>query len=185
MAHKGQILKDNVDGTIVEFLETSADTGGKHFKVKLTVTKKGILAPDHFHELQDEEFEVVSGTLTYKRGKELFKAKAGEKVFMQKGEHHNHYNDDDEPAVFIQTISPAHDLENFFHTLVGLSNDGKLNNGQPSLLQAMMWVNYLKGKTYLSDIPIPVQKVLAGTLGPIGRMMGYRASYPKYGGVEI
>lgn len=185
MAKKGQIIRDNVDGTIVEFLETAADTGGKSFSVKLTVSKRGILAPDHFHVLQDEAFEVLSGTLTYKRGKEVFKAKAGEKVLMQKGEHHNHYNDDAEPVVFIQTVTPAHDLEYFFETLVGLSNDGKLNNGQPSLMQAMMWVNYLQGKTFLSDIPIPVQKVLAATLGPVGRMLGYRAAYKKYCGVEI
>ncbi len=185
MAQKGQVLTDKVEGTIVEFLETSADTSGEHFKVKLTVSKRGILAPDHFHVLQDEEFEILKGTLTYKRGKDVYKAQAGETVVMKRGEHHNHYNDDEEPVVFIQKVSPAYDLEYFFENLVGLSNDGKLNNGQPSFIQAMMWVNYLKGKTFLSDIPIPVQKVLAATLAPVGRLFGYRAVYKKYCGIDI
>jgi len=64
MPNKGQILRNPDTGDVYEFIETAKDTGGKSMTLKLTLMAKGELVPNHFHVLQDEQFEVLSGKLT-------------------------------------------------------------------------------------------------------------------------
>jgi hypothetical protein len=45
-------------------------------------------------------------------------------------------------------------------------------------------LRYLDSKTYLAALPLGVQKVLMHTVAPVGRMLGYRAIYNKYSGIE-
>jgi hypothetical protein len=40
----------------------------------------------------------------------------------------------------------------------------------------------LEYENYLSRPPIPAQKVLFRPLALLGRLLGYRASYPRYSG---
>jgi len=37
---------------------------------------------------------------------------------------------------------------------------------------------------WIADIPIGVQMVMMHTIAPIGRLLGYRAVYKKYSGIE-
>ena len=38
--------------------------------------------------------------------------------------------------------------------------------------------------SYLTKPPLLVQKVMFGVLAPVGRLLGYKAHYPKYSGLE-
>jgi hypothetical protein len=51
-------------------------------------------------------------------------------------------------------------------------------------MQELVILKYLESKTFLADIPIGIQKVLKNVVAPIGRLMGYRAIYRKYSGIE-
>ncbi len=109
---------------------------------------------------------------------------AGEKITVPKNKPHNHYNDHDEAVTYVQTVTPALDMDYFLETLLGLDGDGKAKNGKYGLVQELVLLKYLDSKSFLADMPIGIQKILMNIIAPIGRLMGYRAIYKKYSGIE-
>ena len=184
MPTKGQILTDKLTGDTFEFLETTADTNGERVTLKINLKSKGRTVDDHIHLIQDETFKVISGRMTYFQNGKEGRVNAGEEVTLEHDIPHNHYNMDDEPAVYIQTISPAMDIDYFLENLFGMINDGKVKDGKLPFLQAMVTLKHLESPSLLANLPRPLQKGLATILAPIARMMGYRAIYKKYTGIE-
>jgi quercetin dioxygenase-like cupin family protein len=185
MAKKGQILTNPQSGDMYEFLETAKETNGQRVTIKVTLKTKGPLVPDHMHTIQDESFEVLSGKLTILSEGKTTILSSGEKIAFPKNNPHNHYNNDDKvDTVFIQTLSPALDFEYLLETIVGLSTDGKMPNGKAGLIQELVILKYIDSKSFLINIPLGVQKLLMNTVAPIGRLLGYRAVYKKYSGIE-
>lgn len=184
MAIKGQILKNHLTGDVYEFLETSQDTQGERMKLKLTLKSKGVLVPNHFHTLQEERLEVISGKLTIWLAGKTQILSAGEQITLPKNIPHNHYNAHDESLVFIQTVTPALDFEYLMQNLMGLTADGKMPNGKAGIIQELVTLKYLDSKSFLAGIPVPIQKLLMNMIAPIARLFGYRAIYKKYAGIE-
>ena len=184
MPTKGQQLVDKFSGDQIEFLETGQDTNGERVTLKVTLKSKGQTVDDHIHVLQDETFKVLSGRMTYFLNGEKHHLNAGEEVTLPKNVAHNHYNMDDETAVYIQTISPAIDVDYFIENLFGMINDGKVKEGKLPFLQAMVTLKYLESPSFLANMPRGVQKFLASVLAPIARALGYRAIYKEYTGIE-
>ncbi|AMS26858.1 cupin [Bacteroidetes bacterium UKL13-3] len=184
MPTKGQILTNPDSGDIYEFLETAKDTNGQRVTMKMTLKSKGKLVPNHFHALQDEHFEVVSGNLTILLdGKNQVLAQ-GEKMTLPKNKPHNHYNASNETVILIQSVTPALDFDYLLENIIGLTIDGKMPNGKAGLIQELVTLKYLDSKSYLADIPQGLQKLLMNVVGPIGRIFGYRAIYKKYSDIE-
>jgi quercetin dioxygenase-like cupin family protein len=184
MPQKGQIIINPITGDLFEFLETSKDTNGERMTLKQTVKTKGHLYPNHFHTLQDESFEIVTGKLTIWLDGKTKSLTQGEKMILPKNIPHNHFNNDDEPVTFIQIVFPALDFEYLLENIIGLTIDGKMRNGEASLIQKLVTLKYLDSKTFLPEIPIGIQKILMNLVGPAGRLLGYRAIYKKYSGIE-
>lgn len=184
MPQKGKIMHNPHTGDTYEFLETANDTGGARVQLRAVICRKGKLVPNHFHVLQDEWFEVVSGTLTIWLEGKYHTLQAGEKILLPKNKPHNHYNDSNTPVTYIHTVSPALDFDYLIENLAGLSADGKGKNGKFGLLQELVTLKYLDSKSYLADIPVGLQKGMMNILAPIGRLLGYRAIYKKYSGME-
>jgi quercetin dioxygenase-like cupin family protein len=184
MPHKGQILTNKLTGDAIEFLETGSNTGGERVTIKVTQKKSGQTIDNHIHVLQDETFKVISGRLTcFQNGKE-YHLYSGDELTLSKNVAHNHYSTSEEPAVYIQTITPAMDTDYFFENYFGLLNDGKIKNGKLPFFQAMVTLKYMDSPSFLADIPRGLQKILATCLAPAGRLFGYRAIYKKYTGIE-
>lgn len=184
MPTKGQVITNPKNGNSYEFVETASDTNGKYVVMKATLNGKGMNVPNHIHTLQDETFEVISGKLTVWVNGTTTTLAAGEKIMLPKNKPHNHYNHHDDPVSFVQTVTPALDTEHLVETLFGLAAEGKSKNGEYGLVQKMVILKYLDSKTFLADIPIGVQKLLMNVVAPIGRLLGYRAVYKKYSGIE-
>jgi mannose-6-phosphate isomerase-like protein (cupin superfamily)/uncharacterized protein YndB with AHSA1/START domain len=193
MAHPGQVLTDPVTGTSIAVLKTSAETGGKLLQFEETYPPgrgKEANAP-HMHRTFDERFAITAGRAAYVAdGAEQF-ASAGEIVVIPRGTAHlNPYNAGDTPLRMIHSIAldppNAHTLESFedaFDTLGLLAQRGQLNaQRQPrSFLQFAVILRSLQPHSYGAGVPIPVQRVLFGLLGGLGRLIGYRASYRQEG----
>lgn len=184
MPTKGQVLVDKFTGDTIEFLETSADTNGERVTMKWSLKSKGQTVDDHIHLLQEESFKILSGRMTYLLDGEVHYAKAGEEVILPKNKPHNHYNTDDEPVEYIQTVTPGIDVDLFLENLIGMTNDGFVKNGKLPFLQAMVTGKYLDSPSRLAAIPMGLQNVLMNILGPMARTFGYRAIYKKHTGVE-
>lgn len=184
MPTTGQILQNPNTGDLYEFLETSKDTNGKRMTLKLTLKTKGELVPNHFHALQEESFEVLAGKLTIWLDGKSQVLSVGEKITLPKNVPHNHFNNEDEPVVLLQSVTPALDFEYLMENLIGLTIDGKMPNGKAGLVQELVTLKYLDSKSFLANIPVGIQKLLMNIVGPIGRLLGYRAIYSKYSGFE-
>ncbi len=184
MPVKGQIITNPLSGDSYEFIETANDTSGARVTMKATIKSKGQLVPDHFHVLQDESFEVISGNLTVLLQGEVSALTAGRKITLPKNKVHNHYYDTSSDLVYIHTVTPALDFDYFIENLIGLAADGKAKNGDYGLLQQLVTLRYLDSKAYVANIPVGVQKALMTLVAPIGRLLGYRAIYKKYSGIE-
>lgn len=185
MAKQGDIITNNITGDMVEFLETSAETGGRYTRIKFTVRPGGFKPVEHIHPQIDETFRVLSGKLSYKLNGEEHIIGTGGAITLPKGIKHTHFNNEQEDLVMEQTFTPSLDVEVFLENLFGLTCDGRFKNGSPEFLQIMMWLRKLEAKTYLAAIPVSAQKFLSFALAPVGSMLGYRASYTKYNGIEI
>lgn len=184
MPAKGQILTNPVTGDVYEFFETAKDTNGERVTMKMTLKSKGELVPNHLHSLQDEHFEVVSGKLTIVlEGKKQILT-PGDRITLPKNKPHNHYNNDTETVVLIQSVSPALDFDYLLENIIGLTIDGKMPNGKAGSVQELVSLKYLDSKSFLANIPVGVQKILMNIVGPIGRLFGYRAVYKKYSDIE-
>lgn len=184
MPAKGQITINPANGNTYEFLETATDTNGDRVTLKTTIKSQGQLVPNHFHAFQDETFEVISGQLTILLDGETKTLAAGEKITLPKNIPHNHFNNDDAMVVYVHTVTPALDFDYLIETLAGLANDVNNKRKKYRLIQDLVTLKYFDSKSYVADIPIGVQKMLANTVAPIARLFGYRAIYEKYSGIE-
>jgi quercetin dioxygenase-like cupin family protein len=184
MPTKGKQVVNPINGDTYEFIETAKDTQGERVTVKATIHSRGPYVPRHYHALQDETFEVISGQLTVLLPGQIKTLGAGEKITLAKNVPHNHYNNEYSAVTYIHSVTPALDFDYLIENLVGLAADGKSKNGKYGLVQELVTLKYLDSKSYLADIPIGIQKLLMNTVAPIGRLLGYRAIYKKYSGIE-
>ncbi|WP_235296323.1 cupin domain-containing protein [Portibacter marinus] len=184
MPTKGQVLIDKFSGDTIEFLETAKDTNGERVSIRVTLKSKGQTIDDHIHIVQEENFKMLSGRMVYFINGDQGFLNEGEEITLPKNVPHNHYNIDDKPATYIQTISPALDVDYFLENFFGMINDGKVKNGKLPFLQAMVTLKYLESPSLLANLPRGFQKGLASVLAPTARAFGYRAIYPKYTGIE-
>jgi quercetin dioxygenase-like cupin family protein len=186
MARAGEQLYDPVQGDTLVFRETARDTGGALLRGEFVVPPR-FSVPLHVHPLQEEDFEVLSGTFVIQIEDEHRSLVEGEQATVPPGTPHRFYNEDDqEEGRLLFELRPALNTEILFETLYGLATDGNTDsNGLPNPLQMAVILNGLhKGEIYLTTPPIAVQKALFALLSPVGKLVGYRDHYPKYSGAD-
>jgi quercetin dioxygenase-like cupin family protein len=179
MARPGDVIEHPVTRERIVFRQTAQETQGALLQFDDILQAGGIGPPEHIHPHQEERFQVVSGAMGVRVGGREQILRAGESIRVPAGVAHVWWNAGDEELHQITEFRPALKLETFFETFFGLARDGKCDKvGQPYFLQiAVMVPEY---DIYLSRPPMLMQKVLFAVLGPIARLSGYRASYPKY-----
>ena len=186
MARAGEEIHNPVQGDSIVFRQTSRDTGGELMRGELVVSPGGG-NPLHVHPLQEEHFEVLSGTLGVQIGDEQLSLREGEEATVPPGTPHRWFNESDrEEARVLGEVRPAFNSEVFFETLYGLARDGRTDEGGvPNPLQFAVMLNGLhKGEIYLAEPPMAVQKALFTLLSPFGKLVGYKDHYPKYSAPE-
>jgi quercetin dioxygenase-like cupin family protein len=186
MAKAGDKLYNPVLGDWLVFGQTAEDTSGELMSGELVVPPS-VGNPLHVHPLQEEHFEVLSGTFGVQIGDERRSIGEGEEATVPPGMPHRWFNEDDQQEVRVSVeLRPALNSETFFETAYGLARDGKTDeNGVPNLLQQAVTLNGInKGEIYLASPPVAVQKVFLAALAPVGRLLGYKDHYPKYSAVD-
>ncbi len=182
MARAGEKIYNPVQGDWIVFGRTARDSGGVLMSGELVVAPSGG-NPLHVHPLQEEHFEVLSGTFGVQIGDGRRSLGEGEEATVPPGTPHRWFNEDDQHEARVSVeLRPALNSETFFETLYGLARDGKTDeNGVPNLLQQAVTLNGInRGEIYLASPPVPVQKALLATLAPLGRLLGYKDHYPRY-----
>lgn len=157
------------------------DTGGKLLVSDLRVRPGGAVLGAHLHPTIDERFTVVSGKIGYVLGDQRGVLEAGQSADLPKGIPHDWWNAGTEEARVIVEIRPAARFEEMVITLFGLAAEGKTNNkGVPNPLQLAVISQEFADVVQFMSPPPALQKLLFAILAPLGRALGYKASYPRH-----
>lgn len=182
MVRPGHVMENPVLGeNRIVFTKTAQQTGGESFGLEVFIRAGAPGTPEMVHPLQDESFELLSGSLDFRVGGQERRLEAGESLLIPKGTPHNWWNESNEETHALVELRPALRSEELFANIYGLcSEKGTL----PNPLQMAVLFNEHFNEGHLTKPPLLVQKVMFGALAPVGRLLGYKAHYPKYSGWE-
>lgn len=178
MIRTGQTIENPVTGERVVFRKTAADTKGELVVIDVYVEPDGFVAGTHVHPSQEEHFEVLSGTVEMKLGRETVLARPGDRVLVSAGTPHMFRNAGDERAHFVCEVRPALGFESLLETMFALAADGKTNRkGMPNPLRLAV-----VAKAHFDTVQLPFPPTWMQRLGlaigaPLGRLLGYRPTY--------
>jgi quercetin dioxygenase-like cupin family protein len=174
----GDTLVNPVTGETIYFRRSSAETGGELVEIECTVEPGGGVAAAHVHPFQSERFEVLEGTLEFRRGRRKVTATAGEVVTVEAGTVHSFRNVGDTPASFVCEVRPALGFERFITTMFGLAADGKTNRkGMPSPVRLAVIANAHFDDLRLPYVPAFAQKAALVAGAAIGRLAGFEPTH--------
>jgi mannose-6-phosphate isomerase-like protein (cupin superfamily) len=120
------VTDDRADfpGLGTRYLLRSDQTGGRFALIEHTIPPRGLAAPIHTHENEDEYSFILSGRMGAMVGDEVVEAGPGELVAKPRGIPHAFWNAGEEPVRLLELISPG-GFEQYFSDLAPiLSADG-------------------------------------------------------------
>ncbi len=186
MAKAGDTIESPPTGARIRFLKTARDTNGELLQIDDVMKGGGRVAIEHVHPYIEERFEILSGTARMSMRGQQRDFGAGETVVVPAGTPHVWGNPHDEEVHLILEFRPALRMEEWFETFFGLQKDGKVNpkSGLPNPLQWAVISREYEDELYLASPPLLVQRVRFGLLALVGKLLGYKARYPKYSAAE-
>jgi mannose-6-phosphate isomerase-like protein (cupin superfamily) len=157
-----------------------ADAGGWDVEIRLAPGARG--PAEHVHRTIEERFEVREGEVTFRvAGRERVLG-PGTEVRVSPGTAHAFGNDTDAEAVLLgRTVPESDELGRVVATLFGLAREGKTDGrGRPGFLQGAVIAEATLDETHFADVPYGIQRAVGRVFGPVGRALGYRATYDRY-----
>lgn len=148
----------------VTFLETTAETGGTHTLLELTLLPGGS-NPPHIHKAFTETFTALEGPLglRLKRGEKILSP--GQSYTVQRHEVHNFFNPSNAEIKFQVLFQPGHTgMENALRIAYGLASDGFTDKkGNPKNLSVAALLMEMSGSypTGFLSLITPLLAVLA------------------------
>ena len=180
MARSGQSICNPVSGERLTFLETAADTDGERLVVELELAPDGHVPGMHVHPHQEERFEVLEGTMTFRLGRRKVSAGPGEVVTVPRGAAHKFANGGDEPAVARVTVTPALRMEELFETACALAEEGKTTRkGMPRPVHLALFVREFRQEVHAPFPPAWMQRASLAPLAFVGRLRGHHERYAQ------
>jgi mannose-6-phosphate isomerase-like protein (cupin superfamily) len=177
MAHAGLILDNPISGERFIFTDTAGETGGELLAFELEVPAGGRVPGAHVHPSQEERFEVVSGTMRFRRGLRSVTAEAGDSLVVPPGTSHRFANAGDELARIRVEVRPALEMERLFETVAGLARDGRtFAGGMPKPLELALFMRRFEEEVEAPVAPKLVRVVMK-PLAWMGRRRGLDARY--------
>jgi mannose-6-phosphate isomerase-like protein (cupin superfamily) len=178
MIHAGDSIENPVTGERLVFHKTSRETGGQAVVFEAFVQPSGFVAAAHVHPSQEEQFEILRGSVGFKVGRKKLVAGPGQRIRVPAGTPHKFWNAGDGEAHFVCEVRPALQFEQLIETMFSLAADGKTNRkGMPNLLRLAVIANEHFDTVRLPFPPAFMQRVGLALGAPIGRLVGYGATY--------
>jgi mannose-6-phosphate isomerase-like protein (cupin superfamily) len=179
MAHNGQILENPVSGERFLFHLTADDTEGEVLAFDLEVEPHGQVPGAHVHPTQEERFEVLRGTMKFRKGFRTVVAGPGETVVVPPGTTHRFANAGPELAVVRVEVRPALNMEQLYETAVALARDGRtFRSGLPKPLDLALFMREFREEVQAPFAPGLVRAVTA-PLAWVAARRGLEDLYPK------
>jgi quercetin dioxygenase-like cupin family protein len=178
MAFAGQTLVNPVSGERITFRKTSADTKGEYLEIDVELTPDGAVPGMHVHPRQEERFEVLAGSIQFRKGLKKIEARAGDVVVVEPGKAHKFQNSGGSDATMRVRVTPALEMERLFETAVGLAEDGRVTSkGMPRPLDLALFVTEFKDEVRGPGSPGWIQRASLAPLAFIARRRGRAERY--------
>ena len=117
----------------VRFMIPGADTDTRFSLVEHPIPPRGLAAPLHRHNREDEYSFVLEGRMGALLGDDVVEAGPGDLVYKPRDQWHTFWNAGDEPCRILEIISPA-GFEQFFRELDAM---GGAIKADPEALEAL------------------------------------------------
>jgi quercetin dioxygenase-like cupin family protein len=180
MAIAGQVLDNPVSGERFTFVKTAADTDGDVLVVDLDLSADGRVPGAHVHPLQEERFEVMQGTLKFRKGMKTVTARPGDKVIVPSGTVHRFWNAGEATASVRVEVRPALRMEELFETSVSLARDGRtLSSGMPYPLELALFMREFDAEVRAPFVPGSLVRMVMAPLAWLARRRGLDSRYRK------
>ena len=178
MIHAGDTIENPVTGERLVFKQTSVETDGEYVLFECFVQPSGSVAAAHVHPFQQERFQVLEGTVTFKLDGQELTAVPGDCILVPSGMRHQFWNAGDTDARFACEVRPALQFEELIETMFSLAQAGKTNRkGMPNPLRLAVIACAHFDTVRLPFPPAWMQRVGLAFGAPLGRLLGYRATY--------
>jgi quercetin dioxygenase-like cupin family protein len=182
MIRAGDTIENPVTGERIVFRQTSRETNGEAVVIEAFVQPGGAVAAAHVHPSQDERFEILSGKVGFKLDGTEIVARPGERLTVPAGMKHQFWNAGETEAHFVCEVRPALQFEALLETMFALAADGKTNRkGMPNPLRLAVIAQASFDTVRLPFPPAWVQRVGLALGAPLGKLVGYRATYEPAG----
>ena len=134
-----------VMGGMFTYLVTGAESDGCYFTLIVDVGPEAG-PPPHIHHLEEEQFYVLEGQLTYSVGDQTFEVRTGDFIHIPRGTVHS-FKNGSKPSRLLATFAPA-GIEGFFRE-VGDRVDDRLKS-PPPVTEAVIW-RFLAAEAHWKD----------------------------------
>jgi mannose-6-phosphate isomerase-like protein (cupin superfamily) len=163
MTAAGLTLESPRIGQTLTFVRTAPQTAGAELVIEAQL-RPGAFIPPHVHLHQEEAFEVLAGSGTFRVAGQRIIAGAGEIVLAPAGVAHRFRNDSKVDVQIRGTLRPALRSEEIFERLFRLGAQGRVNRlGAPNPWTiAALIREYRDEFFYLPGVSIAIQRMLAG-----------------------
>jgi mannose-6-phosphate isomerase-like protein (cupin superfamily) len=131
--------------------------------------------PRHWHPMQDEHFEVLTGTVQIEIDGTTRELGAGESIEIPRGGAHRLWNDHSEPAHVVWQTRPAGRTEQWFRAIDAIHRQDRVGrSGMPSPLAFGVLLSEYRDVLRLAGPDVLLRPALS-VLGALGRARGYSA----------
>jgi mannose-6-phosphate isomerase-like protein (cupin superfamily) len=163
MATAGMTIESPLIGQAITFVRTAADTAGAELVIEARM-RPGAFMPPHVHLLQEEHFEVLDGSGTFRVAGRKVLAGPGEHVHVGAGVAHRFRNASASDVYIRGTLRPALRTEDLFERLFDLGAAGRVNKlGAPRPWTTAALIREFREEFfYLAGVPVGLQRLLAG-----------------------
>ena len=183
MIRSGDTIHNPVTGERITFHQTSADTNGEAVVIECTVQPDGFVAAAHVHPSQTERFAVIDGRLGLKVGRRKLVLEPGGVTVVERGTPHKFWNAGENEVRFVCEVRPALQFESLLETMFALATDGKTNKkGMPNPVRLAVIARAHFDTVRLPQPSAWLQRAGLALGSPVGRLLGYEASYEPRAG---
>jgi quercetin dioxygenase-like cupin family protein len=160
-------------GARVVITRSTADTGGERVEMEFSLPPGASGPPLHFHPAQEEEWHVLSGTLTAHLDGDWRPLEEGESVTIPAGRPHTFRNRSEQVVRVRDVHVPALDFQGYMEQLSALTESGKVTSlKRPSSLIHLAMV--VRGHRPMQMTASRLQRVGESAMARLGRLLGYR-----------
>jgi quercetin dioxygenase-like cupin family protein len=172
MAATGDVLR-MPGGARVVITRSAADSAGERVEMEFTLPPGASGPPLHYHPAQEEEWHVISGTLTANLDGDTRELVAGESITIPAGRAHTFRNRSEGPLRVRDVHVPALDFQDYMEQLSALTETGKVTSlRSPSSLIHLAMV--VRAHRPMQITASRLQRAGESVLASLGRVLGFR-----------